>query len=242
MGTRSGTPRLAVTTSHGLVDAGLGAAGRPVVHEGVGILDCGSYVVVPRHGLERFVAPHRIDHRRNIEAILAADCDRVLALSSVGSLRRDWVVGTVVAPDDFYAPQVNPTRFDDERSHSVPGFDAVWRAEVVAGWRARSATPIVDRGVYAQTDGPRFETRAEIRALARFADLVGMTVAAECILAGETGIRHAAVCVVDNLANGLATDAFTIDVYRAGVAANRARLVADVEALLPTLAARSDSS
>ena len=30
-----------------------------------------------------------------------------------------------------------------------------------------------------------------------------MTIASECIVAGELGLRYAAVCVVDNLANGI---------------------------------------
>jgi 5'-methylthioadenosine phosphorylase len=91
--------------------------------------------------------------------------------------------------------------------------------------------------VYAQTRGPRFETPAEVRALTRVADLVGMTVASECILTSEVGLPYAAICVVDNLANGLGDAPLTLDEFRAGVAANRDRLVADLDALLPRLAA-----
>ena len=100
-----------------------------------------------------------------------------------------------------------------------------------------TATRLVDGGIYAQTRGPRFETRAEVRALTHVADLVGMTVAAECIVATEVKLPYAAVCVVDNLANGLGTAPLTIDEFNAGVAANRARLVADLDAVLPALAA-----
>ena len=35
------------------------------------------------------------------------------------------------------------------------------------------------------------------------ADVIGMTVASECVVAGELGLRYAALCVVDNLANGV---------------------------------------
>ena len=91
--------------------------------------------------------------------------------------------------------------------------------------------------MYAQTRGPRFETPAEVRALTRVADLVGMTVASECILATEVGLPYAAVCVVDNLANGLGDERLTIEEFQAGVASNRARLIANLDAVIPALAA-----
>jgi 5'-methylthioadenosine phosphorylase len=57
--------------------------------------------------------------------------------------------------------------------------------------------------VYVQTRGPRIETVAEVRALAKVADIVGMTVASEATLACELGMEFAALCTVDNYANGL---------------------------------------
>jgi len=59
------------------------------------------------------------------------------------------------------------------------------------------------RGVYFQTTGPRFETKAEIRMIKNFADVVGMTVAKEATLAQELGIDYACLCSVDNFAHGL---------------------------------------
>ena len=92
-----------------------------------------------------------------------------------------------------------------------------------------------DGGVYWQTFGPRFETPAEIRFIAQFADVVGMTVASECVLAGELGVAYAAVCVVDNLANGLGHHALTLDEFEAGKAANRTAVLASLDALIPEL-------
>ena len=39
--------------------------------------------------------------------------------------------------------------------------------------------------------------------MAAHADVVGMTIASECIVAAELGLAYAAICVVDNLANGI---------------------------------------
>ena len=55
-----------------------------------------------------------------------------------------------------------------------------------------------------QTHGPRFETKAEIRVFRQFADIVGMTMANEATLCCEAGIPVAALCTVDNYANGVA--------------------------------------
>ncbi len=188
-------------------------------------------VVRIRHG--NGVPAHLVDHAANCAALVDAGCDRVLALHSVGSLRADWPVGTVVAPDDFFAPWATPSTFDDVRGHRIPGIDAAWRDEVVTAWQASTDHPIISSGVYAQTTGPRFETAAEIRFLATVADVVGMTLASECTIAGELGLAYASISVVDNLANGVAAAPLTMDEYATGVAANRT-LLADA---LPRLVA-----
>ena len=166
--------------------------------------------VLPRHGADVYRLPHVVDHTANLRSLVEAGCDRVLAICSVGSLDVGLEVGSFVCPHDFIALQVTVTTFDDPRGHSMPGFDLGWRGEVLAAWaqsgagEASGAGPLRDGGVYWQTNGPRFETPAEIRLIAAHADLVGMTLASECIVAGELGLPYAAVCVVDNLANGIA--------------------------------------
>lgn len=194
-----------------------------------------STTVASRHGAAEFVPAHRIDHAANLRALLDDGCTHVLAVSSVGTLRTDWPVGTVVAPDDFFAPWVNPSVFADRRGHTVPGFDEQWRREVLAVWRSSTTTPIVDGGVYVQTIGPRFETPAEVRFLATAGDVVGMTVAAECIVARELGLRYAAVCVVDNVANGLGATPLSVSDYERAAAANRAALSEDLGAVVAGL-------
>jgi 5'-methylthioadenosine phosphorylase len=228
--------RLAVIGGTGVRESAFGVGAEPITVDGVTLLDAGDFLVLQRHGFDRYVRAHEIDHRANVLALQAAGCDRVLGLSSTGSLRVDWPVGTTVCPDDFYAPQVNITVHDDARSHTVPSFDPAWRARVLATWRSLAATPMLDGGVYTQTRGPRFETPAEVRALARVGDLVGMTIAAECILSKEVGLAYAAVCVVDNLANGLDATPLTVEQFQAAVAANRAALLADLDTVLPVLA------
>jgi 5'-methylthioadenosine phosphorylase len=228
--------RLAVIGGTGVRESAFGADARPITVNGVTLLDVGDFLVLQRHGFDAYVRADEIDHRANVLALRAAGCDRVLGLSSVGSLRADWPVGTFVCPDDFYAPHVNDTLHDDARSHAIPGFDSPWRDRLLETWRTHATTPIKDRGVYTQTRGPRFETAAEVRALAQVGDLVGMTIAAECILSKEVGLAYAAVCVVDNLANGLEAEPLTIEQFRAAVAANQVALLTDLDTVLAELA------
>jgi 5'-methylthioadenosine phosphorylase len=194
--------------------------------------------IAQRHGApgEPYVLPHLIDHATNLRALLEQGCDRVLGIGSVGSLKTDLPVGSLVCPDDFIALHLGLSLFADTRAHTAPGFDPRWRAEVLGAWQAGGEVPR-DGGVYWQTIGPRFETPAEIRLIAPHADVVGMTIAAECILARELGLEYAALCVVDNLANGLGEKPLGVAALEADRAANAARLRDGLAAVLPQLGA-----
>jgi len=201
----------------------------------VELLDAGRFLVLARHGLSRYTPPHLIDHPRNLAALREAGCDRLLAICSVGGLRPELGVGTFVCPDDFIGLARVDAAFDDERGHVVPGFEGDWRRLVLDSWRRTTEIPLVEGGVYWQSPGPRFETQAEVRLIAAHADVVGMTMASECATATQLGLPYAAICLVDNLANGVAAAPLTQDEYEAGIAANRERLTAALGALLPAL-------
>ncbi|HTR75787.1 MAG TPA: MTAP family purine nucleoside phosphorylase [Solirubrobacterales bacterium] len=193
--------------------------------------------VVQRHGdPDAYVLPHEIDHAANLRPLLEQGCDRVLAIASVGSLRKDLPVGTFVCPDDFIALHLGLSIFTDTRAHTAPSFAAHWRAEVVAAWAEGGEGP-VDGGIYWQTIGPRFETPAEIRMMAPHADVVGMTIASECVVAGEMGLEYAAVCVVDNMANGLAEGELSVAEIEADRLIHAAALRDGLAAVLPRLGA-----
>jgi 5'-methylthioadenosine phosphorylase len=191
--------------------------------------------VVQRHGAaDEYVLPHVIDHAANLRPLVEQGVDRVLAIASVGSLRTDLPVGTLVSPDDFIALQLGVSIFDDTRAHTAPAFAARWRGELLAAWGEGAEAP-VDGGVYWQTIGPRFETPAEIRMIAAHADLVGMTIASECVIAGELGLEYAAICVVDNLANGLGEGELSVAEMEADRLVHAATLRDGLAAALPRL-------
>jgi 5'-methylthioadenosine phosphorylase len=199
-------------------------------HEGRGT------VLLQRHGFERYTTAARIDHPRNLAALAELECDRILAVGSVGGLRSELGVGTFLCPDDFIALHLGLSLSGGHGGERVPGFDREWRATLLEAWRRAAEPDLIDGGVYWQAIGPRFETPAEIRLIAAHAEVIGMTIASECIIAGELGIPYAAVCVVDNLANGLAEAPLSVEEFEAGKAANRLRLIDAVDAVAEELA------
>jgi len=193
-------------------------------------------VVLQRHGSgSEYALPHRIDHAANLATLAEQGCDRIIAVGSVGSLRPELGIGSFLCPDDFIALQLGVTSLGDVRAHRTAGFDPEWRAKLLAAWPADAATPLHDGGVYWQAIGPRFETPAEIRLMAPHAHVVGMTIASECIVAAELGLAYAAICVVDNFANGIGPGPLGVEQLERDRAANVARLCSVLDSLLPVL-------
>ena len=113
----------------------------------------------------------------------------------------------------------------------VPTLDGDLRDLLLRAARTTEG-PVTDGGVYVETRGPRFETRAEIRWLAPLGDVVGMTAASEATLYQEIGLRYAMLGIVDNYANGVAGEPLTFEEYEAHRIANVDRAHAILAALV----------
>jgi 5'-methylthioadenosine phosphorylase len=160
-----------------------------------------------RHGADHSVPPHRVNYRANIWALRELGVERILATAAVGSLNREMEPGAFVAVDQF----IDQTRgrpgtfFDDRVVHtdlSEPYCTQMRQA--LAGAAQEMGIHLLSTGCYICTEGPRFETPAEIRAYRRWgADLVGMTGVPEVVLAREAGICYATVAQVTNYAAGV---------------------------------------
>lgn len=199
-------------------------------------LDAPAWDAIDRHGRDGYVLPHRIDHPANMRRLAEAGCDRVLGIGSVGGLQPQLGPGTFVCPHDFVAWAPTPTTRQGRDAHAVHGFSPEWRARVLDEWIERCEPPLVDGGVYCQTIGPRLETEAEVRALARDGDVVGMTLGSECVVASELGLDYAAICVVVNYANGVGEEPLTREEVLRGESEAREALATALDAVLPALA------
>ena len=179
-------------------------------------------VFLQRHG-NPCVPPHRIVHKANITVLKELGVRRILAINSVGSLKKAIKPGTLVVPDDFICPWHIETFFDEEARYTVPVMDEAFAGDVFSICRTHTRSVRLG-GTYVQTTGPRLETRAEIRMLKRFGDIVGMTLASEAALALELELPYASVCSVDNYCHGIREIPLTMDEIFANVAKN-ARMI-----------------
>jgi 5'-methylthioadenosine phosphorylase len=163
---------------------------------------CGDFALLLRH--QRGLPPHRINFRANMAALAILGTGRIVAIGSAGSLKREIPPGSLAIPDDFLTWGDSPSVHDHTIGHVLPSLDPGLSASL-----GRIVPGAHRGGVYAQTRGPRIETMAEVKALARVADLVGMTLASEATLACELGLPFSALCTVDNYAHGLGGEAPT---------------------------------
>jgi 5'-methylthioadenosine phosphorylase len=183
------------------------------------------FVFLRRHGERGYRPPHRIPHHAHVLALHSLGVRRVAAFASAGALRVDLRPGDVVIPDDYLSWHAPPTFAGDDYLHIVPALDAEVRELLIRSAHAlehaaEEPRTVEPRGVYAETRGPRFETKAEIRMIADYADVVGMTAASEATLCQERGIGYAVICIVDNWAHGVGPVPLALEEFRAQVARN----------------------
>jgi 5'-methylthioadenosine phosphorylase len=167
---------------------------------------------LPRPGRDpkRHILPHLINHPANMMALKNLGVQEVIGINSTGSLRMKHKPGTLVVPDDFIMLNPGPTVFSAKPVHITPTLSKEVRERLLHAARG-CAIDVVDGGIYWQTTGPRFETKAEIMVMSQAADLVGMTMASEAIIARELDMAYASLCSVDNYAHGLEDKELTME-------------------------------
>lgn len=161
-------------------------------------------VMLMRHQNSR--PPHRINYRANLAAMAIAGVTRIVAFGSSGSLKQEIAPGSLLIPTDYVSMTDIPSIHDHAIEHIRP------ELSLDLAQNLRKLIPQARYGgVYVQTRGPRIETVAEVEALAKIADVVGMTVASEATLARELEIAFAALCTIENYANGLGKEVLTYE-------------------------------
>jgi len=162
----------------------------------------GDHALINRHGYGVPLPPHSIHYRANIRALADLGFRDVVSLNSVGSLKRDIPPGTLVSCSDYVCLQQGPaTFFDSELKGGSAGIANNLIPMLVA--RLSPEFTIPTGKVYVQMRGPRFETKAEIRVVSGWGDVVGMTAAHEADLCSEAGLNYNSLALIDNYANGL---------------------------------------
>ncbi len=178
------------------------------------------FYFLSRHGERGYdrTAPY-VNYRANIYAAKSLGVTRIVSWTGPGAISRKVRPGDLVLPDDLLDFTRNrPSTFYEGKGigfiRQYPVFCEAMRKALRSEWGTREggkqryeggeAGRLHLGGTYACTEGPRLETPAEIRFLARAgADLVGMTLCPEAFLARELEICYAAVAYVTNYAEGV---------------------------------------
>ncbi len=193
-----------VTTDYGNV--------RVMVGEYKGV----SVAFLPRHGAGHAVPPHKVNYRGNIIALKKLGVERVVATGAVGSLNLEMVPGEIVLVDQFIDFTKNRVQtFYDTPGNGVVHIDMTEPycsdlRRVVAAAAEAVDVPVKGKGTYVCTEGPRFETPAEIKMYSSLGgDLVGMTSVPEVVLAREAEICYCTVAMVTNFGAGISPNPLT---------------------------------
>lgn len=164
---------------------------------------------LPRHGKEHNQPPHLINYLANIDVLASRAATKIIAVCSVGGITGLYPPGTLAIPDQIIDYTCGRASSFDENfsftSHTdfTQPFSTVMQA-VMSCAVEQTRLSVKFGGVYGCTQGPRLETAAEIRRLARDeCDMVGMTIMPEAALARQKGIEYCAICVVANWAAGV---------------------------------------
>ncbi len=166
-------------------------------------------VFLPRHGYNHRIPPHAINYLANMWALREMGVKHVLAVSSVGGITDQMQPGTLCVPDQIIDyTWGRPSTFFETDLEAVTHVDFSYpyhqplREALLRAGKALDI-PLVDGGTYGASQGPRFETAAEIRRYEQDGcDVVGMTGMPEAVLARECDMLYASLNVVGNRAAG----------------------------------------
>lgn len=170
---------------------------------------------LPRHKEGHDNPPHMINYRANIYALKMLGVESIIATNAVGSLNPSLKPGEFLIPDDFLDfTRTRPSTFYDERAVHVDVTHPYCPQlrEIIVSNGDNITGNVVDGGVYVCTEGPRFETPAEIRMFLKMGGaVVGMTGLPEVVLARELEMCYSSICMVSNYATSVSSEKVTID-------------------------------
>lgn len=199
-------------------------------------------VFIARHGIGHSVPPHMINVRANIQALVDLSVTEILAVNVVGGIGVQ--TGALVVVDDFidFTKSRVLSFFDGSTPQGVVHVDMTdpYDQRMRRAWIEAAAScgqGAIDGGIYGAFEGPRFETRAEIRmAQAMGVTVVGMTGVPEVVLAREMAIPYAALCLVANPAAGLGAAPITMEEVSAVVASGTEAIIRIMDTAARSLA------
>jgi 5'-methylthioadenosine phosphorylase len=167
----------------------------------IGRLKGKTIAFIPRHGKKHTIRPTDVNSRANIYALKQLGVQWILAPTTVGSLKEDFKPGHVVFVDQF----IDRTTKREQSFYTGPQVCHISVAEPMCPKLRKILIKMADEmkisyhktGTYVCIEGPRFSTKAESKLFRGWgADIVGMTLVPECVLAREAEICYASIATV----------------------------------------------
>lgn len=188
-------------------------------------------IFLPRHGKNHQIPPHLINYRANILGLKRLGVTSIIATTAVGSLNVNYKPDDFVLQDQFLDfTKSRHTTFFDGGKNGVVHLDVTdpycptIRKTILEAGTALGYT-VHPSGTYVCTEGPRFETPAEIKMFEKLGgDLVGMTNVPEVTLAHEAEICYATISMITNFAAGISPEPLTHAEVVQSMAKNAERL------------------
>jgi len=168
-----------------------------------------------RHGESHQRLSNHVNHRANVVALRESGAEAVLAVTVCGAVDPEAEPGTLIVFDDLHFLANRLADGSLCTLHVQPGatgrghwifdrpFSDPLRQALLQAAQAQQR-PARDGGCYGHVDGPRFNTRAEIRMLAGCGvTAVSQTAGPEAVLCGEAELPYALLGFVTDYANGV---------------------------------------
>jgi 5'-methylthioadenosine phosphorylase len=154
-----------------------------------------------RHGRKHTIRPSDVNSRANIYALKKLGVQRIIAPSTVGSLREEFNPGDIVFVDQFIdrTTKREESFYTGKKVCHISVADPMCKElrQTLINTARKLNIEAHNTGTYICIEGPRFSTRAESRMFKAWgADVVGMTLVPECVLAREAEMCYATIATV----------------------------------------------
>ncbi|MEA2296872.1 MAG: 5-methylthioadenosine phosphorylase [Solirubrobacteraceae bacterium] len=206
-------------------------------------------VHVSRHGEGHARLSNQVTHRANVAALKDAGCDAVVAVTVCGAVDPSVGLGSLIVFDDLHFVvnrladgslcTFHDTPGDERRAHWIyeDPYAPALRAALLAGAQ-EAGVAARDGGCYGHVDGPRFNTKAEIRGLAACGvTAVSQTAGPETVLCGEAELPFGLVGYATDYANGVQAEATPVATLLELIAASAETFASVLAAAVPRIGA-----
>jgi 5'-methylthioadenosine phosphorylase len=163
-----------------------------------------------RYGENLTTPSHKINYHANLFALHELGVESIISQNAIGSVNPAIRPGDIVISDDFLDKTKSRAQslFDESecwvRVDFTDPFCPRLRKDLIAA-ATKFSNRVIERGTFVCTEGPRFETPAEIRAYAKEGgDIVGTPLVPEVIFARELEMCFASIAPVINFGAGMA--------------------------------------